>query len=194
MKRVLQHSLRNSAVFLSCLIWIGSASLAAVAAEDLQLRPGVSFGQDIDNGFPIVGKRMDDAVLEPGRAALVFFGAAGDLNTNRQAKRVVELYRKVLERRESDRKESDRKEPDRRESERKESDRNELDNDLKFIVVDVDHPLNDDGKKLIKAHYKGYIPYQVLIDKKGRVCWNQIGEVELSVLRKQIDKLQQANQ
>jgi hypothetical protein len=185
MKRVLQHSLRNSLVFLNCLMWIVSSSVAAVAAEDLQLRPGVSFGQDIDNGFPIVGKKMDDAVLEPGRAALIFFGAAGDLNTNRQAKRVVELYRKVLERRESDRKELDRKELDR-----KESDRKELDNDLKFIVVDVDHPLNDDGKKLIKAHYRGYIPYQVLIDKEGRVCWNQIGEVELSVLKKQIDKLQ----
>jgi hypothetical protein len=165
MKRVLQHSLRSSLFFLSYLIWIVSTSLAAVAAEDLQLRPGVSFGQDIDNGFPIVGKKMDDVVLEPGRAALVFFGAAGDLNTNRQAKRVVELYRKEL-------------------------DRKELDNGLKFIVVDVDHPSNDDGKKLIKAYYKGYIPYQVLIDRNGRVNWNQIGEVELSVLKKQIEKLQ----
>src|ERR1700677_2234067 len=96
MKRVLQHSLRSSLFFLSYLIWIVSTSLAAVAAEDLQLRPGVSFGQDIDNGFPIVGKKMDDVVLEPGRAPLLFFAAVGDLNTNRQAKRVVELYRKEL--------------------------------------------------------------------------------------------------
>src|ERR1700733_13172880 len=164
MMRVLQPSLRNSLFFLNCLIWIVITSVATLAAEDLQLRPGVSFGQDIDNGFPLIGKKMDDAVIEPGREALIFFGAAGDLNTNRQAKRLVELYRKEL-------------------------DRKEQDHGLKFIVVDVDHPVGDDGKKLIKTHYKGYIPCQVLVDKNGRVSWNQIGEVELSVLKKQIDKL-----
>ena len=160
MKMVLSLSSRRKALLsLSCSLCLYSPSPAAIAAEDLQLRAGVSFGQDIDNGFPIVGKKMEDVALEQGRAALIFFGAAGDLNTNRQAKRVVELYRK------------------------------ELESGLKFIIVDVDHPTSEDCKKLIRAHYKGYIPCQVLIDKNGKVIWSQIGEVEVSVLKKQINKL-----
>ncbi len=163
MKRVLHFGLPIM-VFVFCGGCGLSIAPSVSAAEDLQMRAGVSFGQDIDNGFPIVAKKMDDVTVEPGRPALVFFGAAGDLNTNRQAKRLVELYRKELDRKESDR-------------------------DLKFIVIDVDHPGNEDGKKLIRAHYKGYIPCQVLLDKDGRATWNQIGEVESSVVKKQIDRL-----
>lgn len=37
---------------------------------------------------------MDDFLIEPGRPALIFFGASGDQNTNRQARRLVELYSK----------------------------------------------------------------------------------------------------
>lgn len=51
--------------------------------------------QDTDNGFPIVGDKMDDANLEQAKPTLIFFGAAGDLNTNRQAKRLVDLYKKI---------------------------------------------------------------------------------------------------
>lgn len=68
---------------------------AAIAAENLRLKDGISFVQDIDNGFPIVGEKMDDASLEDNKPTLIFFGAAGDLNTNRQAKRLVDLYKKI---------------------------------------------------------------------------------------------------
>jgi len=37
---------------------------------------------------------MDDATINPVLPTLIFFGASGDLNTNRQAKRLVDLYKK----------------------------------------------------------------------------------------------------
>lgn len=67
---------------------------AASAAENLQLRPGTSFTEDAGSNFPILGDKMDDAVIEPGKRNLIFFGAAGNLNTNRQAKRLCDLYKK----------------------------------------------------------------------------------------------------
>lgn len=67
----------------------------AIAAENLRLKDGISFVQDTDNGFPIVGEKMDDATLEENKPTLIFFGAAGDLNTNRQAKRLVDLSKKI---------------------------------------------------------------------------------------------------
>lgn len=67
----------------------------AIAAENLRLKDGISFVQDTDNGFPIVGDKMDDATIDQNKPTLIFFGAAGDLNTNRQAKRLVDLYKKI---------------------------------------------------------------------------------------------------
>jgi hypothetical protein len=64
------------------------------AAENLRLAPGVSFVSDIGTSFPIVGDKMNDFTVQPGRPTLIFFGAPGDLNTNRQAKRLVQLYAK----------------------------------------------------------------------------------------------------
>jgi hypothetical protein len=127
------------------------------AAEALQLRPGVVFNQDTDNGFPITGTHLADAKIEKGKPALIFFGASGDLNTNRQAKRIVEIYNKV---------------PPKA---------------LKFILVDVDHPLNQESKALIKTFYKGYIPSEILISQNGKESWSQIGEVQSNLLRKKID-------
>jgi hypothetical protein len=66
----------------------------ADAAINLRLAPGVSFVSDIGTSFPIVGEQMDDFTVQSGRPALIFFGASGDLNTNRQAKRLVQLYGK----------------------------------------------------------------------------------------------------
>jgi hypothetical protein len=145
-----------------CSTIIGVTAFGAVsawAAEDLKLRPGVSFTQDLDTGFPIVGKDMDDCKIPPGSAAIIFFGACGDLNTNRQAKRFVDLYRKVNSK------------------------------DLKYVVIDVDHASNDDAKNLVKTYYRGYIPSEVLLDKTGKITWNHDGECELSVVKSQVDKV-----
>ena len=77
------------------LLLISMIVSAAIAAENLRLKDGVSFVQDTDNGFPIVGDNMDDATFNPVLPTLIFFGASGDLNTNRQAKRLVDLYKKI---------------------------------------------------------------------------------------------------
>jgi hypothetical protein len=89
-------SARSGWKHTTALVFALSFSIvAAMAAENLRLKDGVSFVQDTDNGFPIVGDKMDDANLEQAKPTLIFFGAAGDLNTNRQAKRLVDLYKKI---------------------------------------------------------------------------------------------------
>ena len=127
------------------------------AAEDLKLRQGISFVSDVDNGFPIVAQKMEDVSVDPNMANFIFFGASGDLNTNRQAKRVVELYKQLSGK------------------------------PVKFIVVDLDHPANADAVKLIKKYYHDYIPYEVIIDKTGNASWSHGGEVELNVLKDKIE-------
>ncbi len=135
-----------------------SALLPAFAADDLKLKHGVSFNQDLDTGFPILGSNLEDCKFAAGIPTLLFFGASGDLNTNRQAKRLVDLYRKLPEK------------------------------SVKFIVIDVDHPANAEAKTLITSHYKGYIPCEVLFDKSGKQLWTHDGEVEFNLLKAQVDK------
>jgi hypothetical protein len=130
-----------------------------LAADDLKLRKGISFNDDGDSGFPIEATHMDDMQLDPSRATFIFYGASGDLNTNRQAKRLVELY-----------KQSNNK-------------------PVKFILIDVDHPINAQATALLKNHYKGYIPFQVILDKGGKVAWSQIGEVENGIMNQQLDRV-----
>jgi len=96
--------------------------------------------------------------VDAGKLAFIFFGSSGDLNTNRQAKRIVDLYHRV-----------DQKA-------------------LKFIIVDVDNPPNDQGKSLIKKYYKGYVPSQVLLDREGKLYWDQTGETDMTTMKSQIEK------
>jgi len=139
---------------------LGTCSLQQVwAADELRLKDGISFVQDADNGFPIVAENFDDAKIEPGRPAFIFFGASGDMNTNRQAKRVIDLYNLF---------------------------RHE---EVKFILVDVDHPSPRGGAELVKKFYRGYVPCEVIIDRKGNEHLNQIGEMESQVLRKRIEQV-----
>jgi hypothetical protein len=155
--------IKTDALTVSLLLFSLTSHLQLIApaqaAEGLQLRPGVVFNQDTDNGFPITGTHLADAKIEKGKPALIFFGASGDLNTNRQAKRVVEIYNKVPSK------------------------------TLKFILVDVDHPLSQESKSLIKTFYKGYIPYEILIGHNGKESWSQTGEVQTNLLRKKIEAL-----
>lgn len=153
----------KSAMLAVCLL---SASLSSgmqisMAAENLRLREGLSYVHDLDKGFPIIADKVDDVKIDTGKATLIFFGAAGDLNTNRQAKRVVELYKKYKE------------------------------TALKFIVVDVDHVTTADTKQLIKNYYQGYIPQEVVLDKQGKTFWTHIGEVDTSSISGQLDKVMQ---
>lgn len=133
--------------------------LPSLAAEDLELRKGVSFVQDIDSGFPIVANKFDDVATEHGKATLIFYGASGDLNTNRQAKRVVDIYKRFKTR------------------------------PIKFILIDVDRPGSAKAVELVKKHYKGYIPFQVILGNDEKVSWSQVGETESSVLEAQLNKV-----
>ncbi len=148
-------------LFALALSTIAIASIVkpSLAAEDLELRKGVSFVQDIDSGFPIVANKFDDVSTENGKATLIFYGASGDLNTNRQAKRVVDLYKRVRTR------------------------------PIKFILIDVDHPGSAQATELVKKHYKGYIPFQVILGPDEKVAWSQVGETETNVLETQINKV-----
>lgn len=122
------------------------------------MKEGISFTHDMDRSFPIVGDKMEDTALEPNRATLIFFGAIGDLNTNRQARRLVDIYKKYK------------------------------DSDLKFIIIDVDHLRGEAAQQLVKKYYEGYIPGQVLLDKNGVKVWSHIGEVEANTVAQKIDK------
>lgn len=78
-------------LLITMLLWGGTA---ANAAENLKLLPGISFTQDDGPGFPIVGDKMDDCAIEPGKPTFIFFGAAQHMHTNRQAKRLCDLYKR----------------------------------------------------------------------------------------------------
>jgi len=131
---------------------------AVSAADSLRMRDGISFVHDLDQGFPILAERMDDVDVTSGHPTVLFFAAAGDLNSNRQAKRIVEVYKKYKL------------------------------TTVKFVVIDVDKPANATAKQLIKAHYQGYIPCEVVFDKQAKPIWTKTGEVEAGVISAQIDK------
>lgn len=132
-------------------------SLAAFAAEDLRLRDGISYYQDTDSGFPILATKLDDTEQEAGRPTFIFFAASGDLNSNRQAKRVVDLYKHFK------------------------------DSKIKFVVIDVDHAKTESAKQLIKNYYQGYIPQEVLLDKTGNKIWSANGEVDSKTIESKVE-------
>ncbi len=129
------------------------------AADNLRLRDGISYFHDLDQGFPIVADNLDDVAMPQGKPAFLFFGAPGDLNCNRQAKRVVDLYKKYKT------------------------------TQLKFILINVDEPPNDAARQLIKKHYSGYIPTELFFDSTGKQSWTHAGEVEFHTLSAQAEKV-----
>ncbi|MBX9771141.1 MAG: hypothetical protein K2X29_07205 [Candidatus Obscuribacterales bacterium] len=133
--------------------------LPAYAAEDLRLRDGISYYQDTDTGFPILANKIDDTAPEAGQPTFIFFAASGDLNSNRQAKRVVDLYKHCKE------------------------------NKIKFVIIDVDHAKTESAKQLLKNFYQGYIPQEVLLDKNGQKVWSANGEVDSKTLENKIEGL-----
>jgi hypothetical protein len=141
----------------ACLLFAISVT-GAWAAENLHMRDGISFFHDLDQGFPILADKMDDVQVAQGKVTLIFFGASADLNTNRQAKRIVDLYKKY------------KTEP------------------VKFVLVDVDKANTPALRSLVKTYYAGYIPGQVILDKQAKPKWNHTGEVDESVMATQLDK------
>jgi len=155
--RVDGNKILRTVIVAMLLMAILAPMFEAMAAENLTLRKGVSFVEDKDNGFPIIADKMDDTTVDSGKPTFIFFGASGDLNTNRQAKRLVGLYNKFKNK------------------------------NLKFIVIDVDHAVNAQATDLIKKHYKGYIPCQVMLNETGSSVWTKSGEVPEGDVAKEIE-------
>lgn len=147
----------GTSILAACL---GAAVLfvPVEAAENLRLAEGISFYQDIESGFPIVAEKMEDVTPSADGPTFIFFAASGDLNTNRQARRVVELYRRYRT------------------------------GGVKFVVIDVDNPAGEGARQLIREHYRGYIPFQIILDTGGQKIWSQTGEVELRLLQGQLER------
>src|SRR5437899_12997636 len=74
-------------------VWMLSLTGSSLAAENLELAPGLRFTDDSSNSFPIQGDHLGDAAFGKGRAAVAFFGASHCWNTNREAERLLALYR-----------------------------------------------------------------------------------------------------
>src|SRR5689334_1398880 len=70
----------NSSPILLLALLAGLCVPTVLAAENLHMRPGISFAHDLDQGFPIMGDKMDDVQIASGKPTVLFFGAAGDLN------------------------------------------------------------------------------------------------------------------
>lgn len=152
---VYNRNMNRRITFSIIILLLSNSALSSGAAENLSLKRGISFNQDIDSGFPIVGKNMDDATVEPGKPTFIFFGGSGDLNTNRQAKVVVGLYNKYAK------------------------------EGVKFLLVDVDKTNKSPAvTRLIKKYYKGYIPSQVILKADGSIVENKIGEANEGLLAK----------
>src|SRR5712691_13276983 len=141
----IQQPVRKKALWAATAVaWMLSLTGSSLAAENLELAPGLSFTDDSSNSFPIQGDHLGDAELGKGRAAVAFFGASHCWNTAREAERLVTLYPKYRDR-------------------------------VSFIIVDVNHP-SEAQRRLLKAHYKGYIPTLVVFTPDGTVLYARSGE------------------
>ena len=63
-------------------------------AMNLTLAPDLSFTDDSSSNFPIRGEALSDGRIASDRPTAIFFGTSHCWNTNREAERFVELYRR----------------------------------------------------------------------------------------------------
>jgi hypothetical protein len=63
-------------------------------AMNLTLAPDLSFTDDSSSNFPIRGEGLFDGRIASDRPTAIFFGTSHCWNTNREAERFVELYRR----------------------------------------------------------------------------------------------------
>ena len=63
-------------------------------ATNLTLAPDLSFTDDSSSNFPIRGENISDGRIASDRPTAIFFGTSHCWNTNREAERFVDLYRR----------------------------------------------------------------------------------------------------
>ena len=61
---------------------------------NLSLAPDISFTDDSSGNFPIRGENLSEGRIASDRPTAIFFGTSHCWNTNREAERFVELYRR----------------------------------------------------------------------------------------------------
>src|SRR5712675_1098760 len=59
---------------------------------------------------------------------------------------------------------------------------------VQFAVVDLDKPRSPAQEDLVKKFYKGYIPHVTVLNRDGKIAYNNSGEVEEEEISKVLDK------
>ena len=59
---------------------------------------------------------------------------------------------------------------------------------VQFVIIDLDHKLSPEQKRLKEQYYRGYIPHVVVLDQSGKALYNSSGEVNEDVISQFLDK------
>ena len=59
---------------------------------------------------------------------------------------------------------------------------------VQFAVVDMDKPRSAAQEDLVKRFYKGYIPHVTVLNRDGKIAYNNSGEVDSGEISKVLDK------
>ena len=59
---------------------------------------------------------------------------------------------------------------------------------VQFVVVDMDKPRSTAQEDLVKRIYKGYIPHVTVLNRDGKIAYNNSGEVEDGEISKVLEK------
>lgn len=73
---------------------LSTAPAGPGGAVNLTLAPDLSFTDDSSANFPIRGEHLDDGAVASDRPTAIFLGTSHCWNTNREAERFVELYKR----------------------------------------------------------------------------------------------------
>ena len=59
---------------------------------------------------------------------------------------------------------------------------------VQFAVVDLDKPRSAAQEDLVKRFYKGHIPHVTVLNRDGKIAYNNAGEVDSGEISKVLDK------
>jgi thioredoxin-like negative regulator of GroEL len=59
---------------------------------------------------------------------------------------------------------------------------------VQFAIVDLDKPRSPAQEDLVKKFYKGSIPHVTVLNRDGKIAYNNFGEVEEGEISKVLDK------
>ncbi|MBZ5543690.1 MAG: hypothetical protein LAO07_08425 [Acidobacteriia bacterium] len=59
---------------------------------------------------------------------------------------------------------------------------------VQFVIVDLDRGRSAAQKELQSRYYRGYIPHLTILDRAGKVLYNQAGEADETALATILDQ------